>query len=142
MRIVSSEIGMQFGIDKCAVLVMKRGKLVLCDGIEMPDGNSIREVEESGFKYLGVLEADDLKHAAMKEDMQVTCKEYFRQIRKILKSKLNDGNVVNAMNSRAVSIIRYSAGIVEWTKDELRKLDRKTRKLLTINRAFLIHKLT
>ena len=40
------------------------------------------------------------------------------------------------MNSRAVSIIRYSAGIVEWTKDELRKLDSKTRKLLTINRAF------
>lgn len=99
----------------------------------MPDGNSIREVEESGYKYLGVLEADDLKHAAMKE---VICKEYFRRIRKILKSKLNGGNVVNAMNSRAVSIIRYSAGIVEWTKDELRKLDGKTRKLLTINRAF------
>ncbi|XP_068738999.1 uncharacterized protein [Montipora capricornis] len=99
----------------------------------MPGGNSIREVEESGYKYLGVLEADDLKHAAMKE---VICKEYFRWIRKILKSKLNGGNVVNAMNSRAVSIIRYSAGIVEWTKDELRKLDRKTRKLLTINRAF------
>ena len=133
VRIFSSDIGMQFGIDKCAVLVMKRGKLVLCDGIEMPDGNSIREVEESGYKYIGVLEADDLKHAAMKK---VICKEYFRRIRKILKSKLNGGNVVNAMNSRAVSIIRYSAGIVEWTKDELRKLDRKTRKLLTINRAF------
>ena len=117
----------------CAVLVMKRGKLVLCDGIEMPDGNSIREVEESGYKYLGVLEADDLKHAAMKE---VICKEYFRWIRKILKSKLTGGNVVNAMNSRAVSIIRYSAEIFEWTRDELRKLDRKTRKLLTINRAF------
>ena len=55
---------MQFGIDKCAVLVMKRGKLVLCDGIEMPDGNIIREVEETGYKYLGVLEADHLKHAA------------------------------------------------------------------------------
>ena len=133
VRIFSSDIGMQFGIDKCAVLVMKRGKLVLCDGIEMPDGNSIREVEESGYKYLGVLEADDLNHAAMKE---VICKEYFRRIRKILKSKLNGGNVVNAMNSRAVSIIRYSAGIVEWTKDELGKLDRKTWKLLTINRAF------
>ena len=133
VRIFSIDIGMQFGIDKCTVLVMKRGKLVLCDGIEMPDGNSIREVEESGYKYLGVLEADDLKHAAMKE---VICKEYFRRIRKILKSKLNGGNVVNAMNSRAVSIIRYSAGIVECTKDELRKLDRKTRRLLTINRAF------
>ena len=61
---------------------MKRGKLVLFDGIEMPDGNTIREVEESGYKYLGVLEADDLKHAAIKE---VICKEYFRRIRKIQK---------------------------------------------------------
>lgn len=132
VRIFSSDIGMEFGIDKCAVLVMKRGKLVLCDGIDMPDGNIIREVEETGYKYLGVLEADDLKHAAMKEVMS---KEYFRRIRKILKSKLNGGNVVNAINSRAVSIIRYSAGIVKWTKDDLKKLDRKTRKLLTINKA-------
>ena len=35
-------------------------------------------------------------------------------------------------NSRAVSIIRYGAGIINWTKEELRKMDRETSKLLTI----------
>ena len=61
--------------------------------------------------------------------------EYFRRIRKILKSKMNGGNVINAINSRAVAVVRYTAGIVKWTKDEMRKMDTKTRKLLTIYRA-------
>ena len=45
-------------------------------------------------------------------------------------------NSISAINSRAVSVVRYGAGIVKWTKEELKKLDRKTRKLLTIHRAF------
>ena len=31
--------------------------------------------------------------------------------------------------------MRYGAGIINWTKDELHEMDRKTRKLLTIYRA-------
>ena len=62
-------------------------------------------------------------------------KEYFRRIRKILKSSLNAGNTIQAINSRAVSIIRYGAGIVDWRKAELQQMDRKTRKLLTIYRS-------
>ena len=33
VRIFSEDIGMQFGIDKCAMLVVKRGKTVESDGI-------------------------------------------------------------------------------------------------------------
>ena len=44
--------------------------------------------EGDGYKYLGILEADDLKHAHMKEAIS---KEYLRRIRKILKSNLNGG---------------------------------------------------
>ena len=40
-------------------------------------------------------------------------KEYYQRIRKILKATLRAGNTINAMNARAVSIIRYGAGIVE-----------------------------
>ena len=56
-------------------------------------------------------------------------------MRKILKSHLNGGNVMQAINARAVSMIRYSAGILDWTKLELQELDRQTRKLLNIYRA-------
>ena len=33
IRIFSEDIGMQFGIDKCVMLVVKRGKTVKSDGI-------------------------------------------------------------------------------------------------------------
>ena len=53
----------------------------------------------------------------------------------MLKSKFNGGNIIQAINARAVSIIRYGAGIINWRVDELKAVDRKTRKLLTIYRA-------
>jgi len=43
--------------------------------------------------------------------------------------------IANSYNSRAVSILRYTAGIVDWRKDEL-QLDCKTRKLLTTYNMF------
>ena len=73
-----------------------------------------------------------MKHNDLKQSIS---KEYLRWIRKILKSKLNGGNIVSAINSRAVSLVRYGAGIIRWSKDELRALDRKTRKLLMIYRS-------
>ena len=46
--------------------------------------------------------------------------------------------VMRAINSRAVSITHYGAGIINWTKDELRMMDRKTRKLLIIQCNIII----
>ena len=133
VRVFSQDIGMQFGINKCAVLVLKRGKVVRCEGIEMPNNQVIKSLGEGeGYKYLGMLEADGVKHMEMKENVT---KEYYRRVRKILKSKLNGGNVINAINTRAVAIIRYGAGIIKWTKEELINIDRKTRKLMNMHRA-------
>lgn len=36
----------------------------------------------------------------------------------------------------AVSVIRYSAGILEWSNKELKAMDVKTRKILTMHGAF------
>ena len=58
-------------------------------------------------------------------------KEYIRRLRKVLKSKLNGGNLVCGVNTWAVSLLRYSAAFVSWRKSELDAIDRKTRKLLT-----------
>ena len=42
---------------------------------------------------------------------------------------------MKAINFRAVSIVKYEAGIVDWAKEELEVMGRKTRKLMTIYRA-------
>ena len=39
-----------------------------------------------------------------------------------------------ALNTWAVSILRYGAGILKWNKNELQEMDRKTRKFMTMNK--------
>ena len=46
VRIFSTDIGMQFGIDKCAMLVMKKGKIVKSDGIQLPNDKVIKSLKE------------------------------------------------------------------------------------------------
>ena len=57
-------------------------------------------------------------------------------MRQLTSSKLNGRNTIRAINSRAVSLVRYSAGILKWTKDKLKVMGRKTRKIMTMNRMY------
>ena len=59
-------------------------------------------------------------------------KEYFRRLKKVLKSKLNSGNLVLGVNIWAVPLLRYSSAFISWRKCELLAEDKKTRKLFTI----------
>ena len=45
--------------------------------------------------------------------------EYVRRVRKLCRSKLNGGNMISGINTWAVSVLRYSAGIVDWKMEEL-----------------------
>ena len=46
---------------------MDRGKVNSTDGIQLPSGEKIREIEEGGYKYLGILEYDRVKEQEMKD---------------------------------------------------------------------------
>lgn len=87
VRIFSEDIGMEFGIEKCAMLVLDKGKIVKSVGIELPDGKVIKSLlEGESYKYLGILEADRF----LEEEMKLKVfKGYFRRLTKVLKSKLN-----------------------------------------------------
>ena len=91
VKIVSGDIETQFGFDKCAVLKMKKKK----QGIDLGDGLLIAEADQEGYKYLGILERDDICQEKMKEKVQ---KEYYKRVRVKLKFTLNSGNVINAIN--------------------------------------------
>ena len=61
-RIYSQDIRMEFGIEKCALLVMKSGKQHLTDWIELPNQDKIRTfAENETYEYLGIFEADTIK---------------------------------------------------------------------------------
>ena len=113
VRIFSDDIGMEFGLDKCGILVLKRGKVIRSDGVELPNGENMKEIDLEGYKYLGVLQYDEIQNKTMKEKVK---REYFRRIKLLMRSKLNGGNVILGVNSWAVGIVRYGAGVLDWTK--------------------------
>ena len=87
VRVFSDDIGMEFGMEKCAMLVMEKGKIVKSVGIELPDGKVIKSLQEGeSYKYLEILEADKFLEEKMKFNVS---KEYIRRLRKVLTSKLS-----------------------------------------------------
>ena len=122
---------MEFGLKKCGLVVMKRSKVVKYDGVDLPDGRRMKSVEEDGYKYLGILECNEVLYAEMKIRLQ---NEYYRRLKRILKSKLTGKNVIMAVNTWAVSVLRYGVGVINWTKAELESIDRKALKQMTIYR--------
>ena len=124
---------MEFGIEKCALLVMKSGKRHLTDGIELPNQDKIRTLAENEtYKYLGILETDVIKQVEMKNKIQ---KEYLMRTRKLIETKLNSRNLIKGINTWAVPLVRYSEPFLKWTRDELRQMDQRTKKLMTLHKA-------
>ena len=118
VEIVIKNIGMTFVIDMCGVLAMNRGKEVEYNGIELENGEEIGQIGK-GYKFLGILEKGDNIR-----------KEYFKRLRATLKSKLNAKHVFQVINTWLVPTVRYSVGIIEWTKEEATEIDPKARKVI------------
>ena len=56
IRVFSEDIGMEFGKEKCAMLVMEKGKIVKSVGIELSDGKVIKSLQEGeSYKCLEIL---------------------------------------------------------------------------------------
>ena len=87
---------------------MKRENQIYCEGIDLGDGAVIEEADEEGYKYLGILERDDICQERMKEKVR---KEYYKRVR-----------AVNTINIWAVTVW-YGAGIINWNKGESDKID-------------------
>ena len=116
---------MEFGIKKCGMLVLKHGKIAKMEGVVLPDGQVIKEIDDRRYKHLRILETDQLKEMETKD---VFSKEYKCGLKLVLKTKPSGKNKIMAVNTWAVATLRYSAGVVDWKVDELKELDRKTRK--------------
>ena len=103
---------MEFGIEKCAMLVMKSSKRHITDGMELPNQDKIRTLAENEtYKYLGILEAETINQVEMKEKIQ---KVYLRRTRKLLETKHCSRNLIKEINTWAVPLVRYSGHFLKW----------------------------
>ena len=133
-EIYSQDIGMEFGIEKCAMLVTKSGKRHMTERMKLPNHDRIRIIEENKtYKYLGILEADTIRQVKMKDTIR---KEYLRRTRELLETKLSSRNLIKGINTWAVPLVRYSGPFLKWTWEELKQMDQRTKKLVTMHKAF------
>ena len=107
VRIYSQDIGMEFDIEKCTILVMKSRKWHLANGMELPNPEKMKMLEENEtYKYLWILEADTMKQVEMNEKK----KEYHTKIRKLLETKLNCRNLIKEPRKIFGTILEVDQG--------------------------------
>ena len=109
---------------------MKSSKWHMTDGMKLSNQDKIRTLgEKETYKYLSNWEADSIKQVEMKDKIK---KEHLRRTRKLLETKLSSRNLIKGINTWAVHLVGYSGPFLEWTGDELKQLDQRTRKLTTM----------
>ena len=84
VRIYSQDTGMEFGIEKCAMLVMKSGKQYLTDWREQPNQNKLERSEKR--ERTNTWASWNHQTSEMKEKIK---KENPRRTRKLLETKLS-----------------------------------------------------
>ena len=67
----------------------------------------------------------------MKEKIR---KEYYRRIKMVIRSELNSSNKITAVKNIAIPVVSYNFNIIHWQMQEIKKMDAKTRKIMTMNR--------
>ena len=118
---------MEFGIKQCHMLVRKRGKRHIREGVELSNKVIIRTLgEKESYKYLAIFEADNTKEVEMKEKKCVSQKS-----QRLFETKLYSWNLVKDINTWALPLVRNSGAFLKRTIEELKQMDQRTRKLMT-----------
>ena len=130
---IASDIGMSFGLNKCAKLSIRRGKISQVPPTTLWDGSVIEMLLDG--KYYCYLGTEEDNRPASEYIKKRLIREYRRRLKQALKTKLNAGNLVRLINMYAVSVFSYSFGVIPWSRQELLAADRVTRKMMTIYRC-------
>ena len=124
----SNDIKMKFGLEKCNLMKIEKGKITKTNDITLENEECIKALElEKCYKYLGMHESNEIKTKRMRTKLK---NEYFERIKLILKTKLNSRNTIEAINTFAAPSITYGFNVLDWSTTELDAIDRETRNIL------------
>ena len=107
---------MEFGIEKCVLLMMRSGKRQRKEKNYQIKKELGRSEKRKITNTWELSEADTIKLMEKNEKIR---KEYLRRRRKLLETKLNNRNLIKRINTWTVSLVRYSWPFLKWTKQEL-----------------------
>lgn len=127
----SKDICMKFGLDKCKIINIDKGKCMVGD-VQTSDGGVIESMAEGDvYKYLGYQQARAIEQTSTKKALT---KEYVTRVTKLCRTELNSKHLFKAINTFAIPVLTYSFGIIGWSDTDLQSLMRKTRTELTKHR--------
>ena len=132
----SKDICMDFGTNKCAYLKIVKG-MIVSDGEPLVMNNlTIKPVKEGDtYNYLGIDENISYHGPINKDGVS---EEYFTRTRKIWSSELSAYNKVIAHKAFAVPVLVPTIGVLDWTIGEIKDIDIKTRKILTLTETSIL----
>ncbi|KAI5731489.1 hypothetical protein M8J77_010820 [Diaphorina citri] len=125
----STDIQMSFGLDKCKIINMIKGKVHVDQSEQIHQSPKIDQMEDTEiYRYLGINQNIKIDHTKLKDDFMEI---YNKRLETVLKTKLNSINLIRAINSWVVGSLSYTYGLLKWSQTDLEALDRQTRTTMT-----------
>jgi hypothetical protein len=119
---------MNFGIDKCKICSIEKGKLTKHEGFQLASEQIIQGMNTNErYKYLGFIQTPIIDHHTIKSTI---IQKYKARLTQLLKTNLNGRNMT-AINTYTMPLITYTFGIIKWTNTDLNNLNALTRTTCT-----------
>ena len=127
----NNDTGACYGVAKCAEIIFERGKVVICEGLEvLNERMETMDLDENEiYKCLGVEQADEIK---MKE-VHNRVKAEIRRMNIVIRTELHDKNLVKPINTKVKPIATYQMNVCKFTQSELTELDQVIKRDLRKN---------
>ena len=118
----SHDTGACYGVSKCVEIIFKNGKMVKGGGLQVleeriktmdPDENEV-------YKFLGIEQADGIRTKAVYERVK---EELAKRMKMIVKTELNDENLIKAINIKVIPVAAYVMNICKFNVSELKELN-------------------
>ena len=68
-------------------------------------------------------------------DMKEKIKKEYLRTRNLLETKLSRRKLFKEINTSTVNLFRYSGPFMQWTREEFKQIDERTRKIMTMHKA-------
>ena len=126
-----TDIGFEWGLQKCAAVEVNRGKLTEGGNLTVSKEESIQIMsEDDHYKFLGTVENSKQLDELI---TQTLSQEYIRRLSVIWTSNISIPRKIRTMNTFAIPLLQYSFWTCTWTLEKLKQLDRKTREVINKN---------
>ena len=119
----SMDTGACYGVNKCAEIVFKEGKMVKGEGLAVLDERmkTLDPSKDEFYKFLGCEQKDKI-------DAKMVLERVKQEVRKrtstLVNCNLNDKNLMQAINTRVIPVAGYVMNVCKMGKGDLDSLDK------------------